>query len=300
MTSTHRVGWLGTGRMGVAMTTRLINHGFDVTVWNRTAAKAAPLVELGAKQAEDVAELATCDIVFTMVTSSPDLLAVTLGEDGLLVGEHSPRILVDCSTVSAESAGEVRAAAAERNVAFLSAPISGNPAMIAEGGGAIVASGPAEVLDEVKPYLQAIGPTVVRCGDAEEARLVKLCHNLLLGLITESLVEVTTLAAKGGVSPDSFLDFINGTVLGSSFIMHKGNAIRAHDYTPTFTTRNLRKDFELGLAAARSHEVAMPLAAATQQLIQTSIGHGHGDEDYVALYQVAARAAGLDVHGAPS
>jgi 3-hydroxyisobutyrate dehydrogenase-like beta-hydroxyacid dehydrogenase len=289
----NRVGWLGTGRMGTAMATRLIEAGMALTVWNRTPEKAAPLVALGATQARTVADLTDCDVVFTMVTSSSDLLAVTLGPDGLLAGNRLPRIVVDSSTVSAEAADEVRAAAAGRGVGFVSAPISGNPAMVADGGASIVASGPKEAFDTVQPLLAAIAPTVVLCGAGEEARLVKLGHNLLVGMITEALVEVTALAEKGGVAPAAFLDFINGSVLASTFIRHKGNAIRARDYEPTFTTENMRKDFDLGLAAARALEVPVPLAASTHQLIQTAIGHGLGQLDYVALYEVAARAAGL-------
>lgn len=130
-------------------------------------------------------------------------------------------------------------------------------------------------------------------GTGEEARLVKLAHNLLIGMITESLAEVTVLAEKGGVAPSAFLDFIDGSVLGSVFIGYKGQAIRTHDYEPTFTTELLRKDFDLGLGAARSLEVPMPVAATTYQAIQTAIGHGYGKSDFATLYEVAARAAAL-------
>ena len=293
MQHNQRIGWLGTGRMGSAMATRLINAGTDVTVWNRTAAKAAPLLELGATQADTIADLTACDIVFTMVTSSPDLLAVTIGPDGLLTGQRLPQIVVDCSTVSADAAAQVRSEATTRGSEFLSAPISGNPAMVTDGGAAIAASGATEVFDQVQPYLQTMAPTVVYCGAGEESRLVKLCTNLMLGIITEALVEATTLAEKGGVAPSAFLEFINGSVLASTFIRHKGNAIRTRNYEVTFTSENMRKDFDLGLAAARALEVPLPLAASTHQLIQAAIGHGYRHTDYVALYEVAARAAGL-------
>jgi 3-hydroxyisobutyrate dehydrogenase-like beta-hydroxyacid dehydrogenase len=293
MSTEQRIGWLGTGRMGSAMVERLLDRDYDVTVWNRTAAKAEPLVERGATQAKAIAELGQCDIVFVMVTSSTDLLAVTSGSDGLLQAEPAPKIVVDCSTASAEAAAEVRANATDRGIDFLSAPISGNPDMVREGGASIVASGPQRVFDAMEPHLSAIAPSVVYSGAGEEARLVKLCHNLLLGMLTEALAEVTTLAEKGGVEPAAFLDFIDGSVLGSTFIRHKGEAIRTRNYEATFTTENLRKDFDLGLAAARGFEVPMPVAAATHQLIQTVIGHGHGQSDYVALYEQAAGAAAL-------
>jgi 3-hydroxyisobutyrate dehydrogenase-like beta-hydroxyacid dehydrogenase len=300
MNPEHRLGWLGTGRMGAAMATRLLDAGVGLTVWNRTAAKAEALRARGAAQVGTVAELGDCDIVFITVTSSADLLAVTVGPDGVLSGDQVPRIVVDCSTVAAEAAAEVRAAADDRGSAFLSAPISGNPAMVAEGAAAIVASGPADVFATAEPYLQTIAPTTVHCGYGEESRLVKLCHNLLLGLLAEALAEVVTVAEKGGVDPGAFLDFINGSVLGSTWILHKGNAIRARDYTPTFTSENLRKDFDLGLAAARALEVPVPLVASTHQLVQTAINTGFRDADYITLYEVAARAAGLVREGQQS
>jgi 3-hydroxyisobutyrate dehydrogenase-like beta-hydroxyacid dehydrogenase len=134
---------------------------------------------------------------------------------------------------------------------------------------------------------------VTYAGAGEEARLVKLAHNLLVGMITESLAEVTVLAEKGGVAPSAFLDFIDGSVLGSVFIGYKGQAIRTHDYAPTFTTELLRKDFDLGLGAARTLEVPMPVAATTYQAIQTAVGHGYGNCDFATLYEVASRAAAL-------
>lgn len=288
-----RLGWLGLGRMGAAMVHRLLSGGAEVTVWNRTHAKCEPLAEAGAKVAGAMTDLAEVDIVFVMVTSSADLLQVTLGEQGLLRAASKPRILVDCSTVSAEASAQVRVEAQARGVQYLAAPISGNPDMVREGGAAIIVSGPADAFEQARPYFAAMAPTVVHAGTGEEARLVKLCHNLMLGMITEALVEVTALAEKGGISNDAFLDFINGSVLGSNFIRHKGKAIIERNYTPTFTMTMLRKDYDLGLAAARSLEVPMPVAGATYQLIQTAIGHGLGQSDYVALFEVEARAAGL-------
>jgi 3-hydroxyisobutyrate dehydrogenase-like beta-hydroxyacid dehydrogenase len=286
-------GWLGAGRMGTEMATRLLGATGDLAVWNRTAAKCAPLVEQGAEQIGSVAALAQRDVVFISVTRSEDLIEVLSGTGGLLTQQRRPQVVVDCSTVSAAASAQARAAARERGVAFLAAPISGNPAMVREGAGALVVSGPREAYDQLEEAFTAIAPTVVYAGAGEEARLVKICHNLLLGVITQALAEVTTLAEKGGIAPAHFLRFIDGSVLGSPFIHHKGRAIAARDYQPTFTSRNLRKDFDLGVSAAREHEVPVPLMAATHQLVQNVIGRGYGEADYVALYEVQAEGAGL-------
>ncbi|MFF2025653.1 NAD(P)-dependent oxidoreductase [Streptomyces sp. NPDC058171] len=289
----ERLGWLGTGRMGAVMSESLLAGGADLTVWNRTAAKTGPLVAKGAKAVGTITELADVDVVFVMVSASQDLIDVVTGEGGLLRAERAPSVIVDCSTVSAEASAEVRAACEAAGTAFLAAPISGNPHMVADRMGAIVASGPRETYDRVLPYLELIAPTVVHAGPAEQSRLVKLCHNLMLGMITQALVEVTALAEKGGVPRDAFIDFLNGSVLGSTFIRHKGRALVERDYTPTFNNKMLRKDFDLGLGAARELEVPMPVSSMVHQLIQTAIGHGFAEEDYAALFEVEARAAGM-------
>ncbi|MGW1144712.1 NAD(P)-dependent oxidoreductase, partial [Streptomyces sp. NPDC002454] len=233
----ERIGWLGTGRMGAVMSEALLAGGVDLTVWNRTAAKTEPLVAKGAKAVATITELADADVVFVMVSASQDLIDVVTGEGGLLRAERAPSVIVDCSTVSAEASAEVRAACEAAGTAFIASPISGNPHMVADRMGAIVASGPRETYERVLPYLELIAPTVVHAGPAEQSRLVKICHNLMLGMITQALVEVTTLAEKGGVPRAAFIDFLNGSVLGSTFIRHKGRALVERDYTPTFNNK---------------------------------------------------------------
>ncbi|TCJ38085.1 NAD(P)-dependent oxidoreductase [Parafrankia sp. BMG5.11] len=288
-----KLGWLGTGRMGAAMVTRLIDAGNDVLVWNRTLAKTAPLVEKGARAVETIADLAAADIVFVMVSTPRDLEEVIAGPRGLLDAEQTPRIIVDCSTVSVEASAKVRSLASKAGVGFLAAPVSGNPHVIAEGGGCIVASGPADVYATTEPYLSQMAKVAVYAGDEEQSRLVKLCHNLYLGMMVQALVEVTSLAEKGGTDRAAFLDFLNGTVLGSDWVRKRTKDLVALDWTPTFTTELLRKDFDLGLAAARSLEVPMPIGASVHQLIQSAIGIGLRDKDFLSLFVQQAHNAGL-------
>lgn len=297
--TTPTLGWLGTGRMGSAMVGRLLDAGHPVRVWNRTRSKARPLADRGAVVVDSVAELAGCDIVFVMVSTSADLRQVLLGEGGLLTADdRRVGVVVDCSTVSAETSAEVRAAAAARGVDFLAAPVSGNPHVVAEGGACLVASGGQDAYDRVRPYLATIGRTVVHAGPDEQSRLVKLCHNLYLGMMVESLVEVVTLAEKGGVERAAFLEFLNGTVLASDWVRKRTPDLVDRNWQPTFTTELLRKDFDLGLGAARASEVPMPVASLVHQLIQVAIGRGHRDDDFLAMYEVQAAAAALDADGA--
>jgi 3-hydroxyisobutyrate dehydrogenase len=291
-----RVGWVGTGRMGFAMAGRLAKAGVDLTVWNRTRAKAEPLAEHGASVADSIAELRGLDVVFTMVSTPADLEQVLLGEGGLLVDRGQvPDVVVDCSTVSTESSERMREECADRGVAFLAAPVSGNGKVVRSGGLSLVVSGPEDTYQRVAPLLGGLGRSVTYVGEGDVARLVKICHNLLLGVVTQSMAEITVLAEKGGVSRAAFLEFLNNSVMGSVFSRYKSPAFVNLDFTPTFTPVLLRKDFDLGLAAARELDVPMPVAAVTAQLVQATVSGGRVDEDFAILLDQQAAASGLEL-----
>lgn len=290
---THAVGWIGTGRMGLQLAARLLRNGFNVAVWNRTRAKAEPLAELGATIVDAPDELADRDVVVTMVSSSDVFEHVTLGERGVLSREGTaPRVLIDSSTVSAEASERVRAAATKVGTRIIAAPVSGNPKVVQSGRLTVVASGPRDAYELVAPILATFGKKVTYVGENDAARLVKICHNLLLGVVAQSLAEITVLAERGGVDRAAFMDFINGSVMGSVFTQYKTPAIVQLDYSPTFTGHLLRKDFELGLAAARELDVPLPTAALVHQLVVHMIGQGLGDQDFIALLETTARGAG--------
>jgi 3-hydroxyisobutyrate dehydrogenase-like beta-hydroxyacid dehydrogenase len=288
------VGWLGTGHMGAALAARIGRAGMDLTVWNRTRSKAEPLVAAGAKVADAPADLADRDVVFVMVSTSADLEQVVI--DQLLSDPaHAPRIIVDCSTVSTESSAKVRAAAAERGSAFLASPVSGNGKVVAAGMLSLVCSGPREAYDELSPVLELLGRHVTWVGDGEHARLVKICHNILLGVVSQSLAEITVLAEKGGVPRAALLDFINNSVMGSTFSRYKTPAFVNLDFTPTFTPVLLRKDFDLGARAADQLGVPMPVASAAREPVQAAIAQGRTTEDFAVLLELQARASGLEL-----
>jgi 3-hydroxyisobutyrate dehydrogenase-like beta-hydroxyacid dehydrogenase len=289
-----RIGWIGTGRMGAALVARLLDAGCDVAVYNRTAAKARPLVERGATVVERPADLADREVVFVMVSASADLEEVTTGDGGVLTAPgYAPGVLVDSSTVSVEASASVRREAAKRGTEFLAAPVSGNPKVVAAGQLTFAVSGPRAAYDRVEPLIALLGRGSTYVGDGEVARLVKICHNVLLGVVTQCLAEVTVLAEKGGTSRAAFLEFLNDSVLGSTFTRYKTPAFVDLDFTPTFTMPLLRKDFELGLDAARELESPMPIASATAQLVASAVGAGHVDEDFATLLLEQARRAGM-------
>jgi 3-hydroxyisobutyrate dehydrogenase len=254
------------------------------------------LVELGASVVDSPAELADRDVVFVMVSASADLEAVTTGEGGVLTSPGvAPGLLIDSSTVSTEASVTARAAAANVGTDFLAAPVSGNPKVVKSGKLTLAVSGPRAAFDAARPLLELLGRGVTYVGEGEVARLVKICHNVLLGVVTQSLAEITVLAEKGGASRAAFLEFLNNSVMGSVFSKYKTPALVNLDFTPTFTMPLLRKDFDLGLAAARELEAPMPVASATAQLVAEAIGAGSRENDFAELILEQARRSGIEL-----
>jgi 3-hydroxyisobutyrate dehydrogenase-like beta-hydroxyacid dehydrogenase len=216
-----------------------------------------------------------------------------MGDGGVLGNAQSPKLIIDCSSVSEEASANVRAAAHKLGTAMLAAPVSGNAKVVAAGKLTIVASGPRAAFDMAKPYLEALGVGVTYVGEGELARMVKICHNLLLGAVAQSLAEITVLAEKGGVARHDFLEFINNSVMGSQFSRYKTPAFVNLDWTPTFTPLLLRKDLDLGLKAARALDVSLPVTQLTRDLVNRAVEAGHTDCDFAILLDQQAKDAGL-------
>jgi 3-hydroxyisobutyrate dehydrogenase-like beta-hydroxyacid dehydrogenase len=289
------VGWIGVGRMGLALCHRLLAAGVDLTVYNRTQEKVTELAERGASVADTPAKLADRDIVVTMVSDPAAFRSVTTGPNGLFsVSGVNPKVLVDSSTVSADVSEEVRQAAAARGCELLAAPVSGNPEVVKSGRLTVVASGPVAAFEKVRPLLEMFGKGVSYVGEGDAARLVKICHNLMLGIVSQTLAETAVLAERAGISRADYMEFMNMSVMGSTFTKYKSPAIVNLDFTPSFTGHLLRKDFELGLEAGRQLDVPLPTAALVHQMIVAMIGHGFGDEDFMRLLSVEAASAGFE------
>ncbi len=284
------IGWIGAGRMGYEMAARLAKGGADVLVWNRTRAKAEPLAQYGAKIAAALPELAGRDIVFCMVAAWKDVKQVM---HELLSGKAQPRLVIECSSISLEGSAELRAMLAARGIDYLAAPVSGNAKVIKAGKLSFVCSGPRKSFDEALPLLKLIAPAASYVGEGELARIVKICHNVFLGVVIQSLAEITVLAEKVGVPRHAFLEFLNQSVMGSMFTRYKTPAFVNLDFKVTFTPELLRKDMDLGLEAARRFEVPMPLAAAARDLVQSLMGRGMREEDFAKLLVQQAEASGL-------
>jgi 3-hydroxyisobutyrate dehydrogenase len=285
-------GWIGAGRMGYEMAGLLAKGGGDVLVWNRTKEKAKPLEKYGAKVADQIAELAARDIVFVMVSTWKDVKEVVTN---LLAGKAKPRMIIECSSISLEGSAELRTLLDRHKIQYLAAPVSGNAKVIKAGKLSFVCSGPKAAYDEARPFLDAMGKGSSWVGEGELARIVKICHNVFLGVVTQSLAEITVLAQKAGVPRHAFLEFMNQSVMGSTFSRYKTPAFVNLDFKVTFTPQLLRKDMDLGLDAGRRFEVPMPLASATRDLIQSMIGQGWTEQDFATLLLQQAEASGIEL-----
>ena len=294
MTST--IGWIGLGRMGEAMVKRLLKAGHPVRVWNRTASKAAPLVEYGATIAASKQELSNCDVVFTMVSTTDDLKQVLFGEGGLVAGSAKPKVVVDSSSISQEGSAEIRAQLEALGVAYLCTPVSGNAKVAKAGKLLTVSSGPRALYDQVEPYLAAMARKVMWVGEGELARVWKIAHNVMFGVVIQNLCEITVLAEKAGIPRHVFLESINDSVLGSMYTRYKTPMLTNLTFDQvTFTPKLLLKDMDLGMASAKAYGVAMPAAAATRESVSRMVGRGHGNIDFAVLLDETAKDAGLEL-----
>jgi 3-hydroxyisobutyrate dehydrogenase len=301
--NTQKIGWIGAGRMGLPMAERLIKAGHDVTVWNRTRAKAAPLEKLGGKLADHLAELRHVDVLFSIVSTGKDVQDVLYGKQGVCSdGGKVPPIVVDCSTIAVEESAVVRDKLKQLGADFVAAPVSGNAKVIKAGKLSAVISGPEAACKAAMPLIEVFAPQGVSyVGEGELARVCKIAHNVMLGVVIENLIEITLLTNKMGVPRHAFLAFLNNSVMGSMFTRYKSPALVNLDWTTTFTPELLRKDLDLGLELGRDMDVPMPVTAAAREVLQSHFGAAilqknpqeYLQKDFAALAETMALAAGM-------
>jgi 3-hydroxyisobutyrate dehydrogenase len=302
----QKIGWIGMGRMGTPMAERLVKAGHDVSVWNRTRAKAEPLAKLGGKVVDRLAELKDVDILFSIVATGKDVEEVLFGKDGVTSGGAGggkvPPVVVDCSTIAVAESKAIRERLKALGADFVASPVSGNAKVIKAGKLSAVVSGVETACKAAMPLIEVFAPQGVSyVGEGELARVCKIAHNVMLGVVIENLIEITLLTNKMGVPRHAFLAFLNNGVMGSMFTRYKSPALVNLDWTTTFTPELLRKDLDLGLEMAREIDVPMPVTAATREVLQSHFGvaslqknpQDYLQKDFAALAETMALAAGM-------
>ena len=298
------IGWIGMGRMGFPMAERLVKAGYSLKVWNRTRSKAEPLEKAGAILVDSPADLSGVDVLATMVSTGRDVEELYFGEVGVLSGGGVPKIFLDFSSIGVDQSAEIRSRLLEVGAQLVCCPVSGNGKCVKAGKLSAVASGPEDIFKQVEEIISKIAVIGVSyVGEGELARFCKIAHNVMLGVVTQNLAEITILAQKAGVPRQAFLDFMNNSVMGSVFTRYKTNAFINLDWTTTFTPALLRKDLDLGLAAGRELNVPMPVTATTREALQAHFGAAslkndpaaYLEEDFAAILETVALGAGIQL-----
>ncbi len=286
------VGLIGLGNMGTAFAERLLDGGFDLVVSNRTPGRSDALEARGARVAATPEELAAqVDVVLTSLADDDAFEAVATR---VVEAARPGTVLVDSSTVSPDASARVAALADEASVAYLRAPVSGNPSVVRAGNLSFVVSGAPETLAEIEPVLLAIGPTIHHVGTGEQARIVKLALNLMVAVLAQSMSEALVLGEAGGVSRAALLEVMGSSAVGAPFVKYKTEPLLRDDFSATFTTGLMEKDIDLVLAAAEESGVELPLAREMKDHLHAAVEAGFADDDFIALFLHLRRASGLD------
>ncbi|MCY1041369.1 NAD(P)-dependent oxidoreductase [Corallococcus sp. bb12-1] len=291
-----KVGFIGLGNMGAPMAKNLLGAGHEVTVWNRTASKAQPLQQQGARVAKTPADAARdAEVVVSMLADDPAVEAATLGPDGLVGALPKGAVHVSSSTISVALSERLTKAHADAGQGYVSAPVFGRPEA-AEGKQLwVITAGPRAQVERVRPLLTALGRGLTELGEKPSAaNVVKLSGNFLIASMMEALSEAFALAEKSGVERAAFLDVFKSVFARSPIFENYAGAIAKGQTTPAgFALRLGLKDVTLALEAGRAAEVPLPLASLLRDHFLTGVAQGRGDEDWSALGELARDRAGL-------
>lgn len=290
-----QLGFVGLGEMGTLIVPRLLAAGHTVTGWNRTKARAAPLIAKGMQWADSPrATAAASEIIFSIVTDGPAVKAVALGPDGIISGLNTGGVYIDMSTIAPDVTREVAAAFAAAGHAMLDGPISGSPVTLAAGAASIMIGGDKAAFDKVKDVCAAIGPKVTYIGPSGMATTTKIAVNLLLMVEVIAFGEAVALAEKGGVSREAAVDAILKSVAASPVLGYRGPFILEGKMPekPLADVTLQQKDMVLALDLARKLGSPVPIAAAANELMNACRGLGIDRNDFVVAHQVYRRLGG--------
>ena len=291
---TATVGFVGLGAMGGRMARRLLDAGYTLYGYNRTAVKAAALVRAGMTLAASPREVAErADVVFTMVTDDTALEAVTRPPEGLLAGWRPGAILVEMSTVSPAVVERLAAAVAARSGALLDAPVSGSPATLDAGQLSFMVGGDPVALERARPYLEAIGPTITHVGPVGLAKSMKIAVNLGLAVQMLAFAEAVALAEKAGVDRARAVEVLLKSVIASPMVKYRGPFVLGMPEEALFDVDMIQKDLRLALDMARASGVALPSVSLTHELLTAAKGLGLAKYDFAVVFDVIANLSNL-------
>jgi 3-hydroxyisobutyrate dehydrogenase-like beta-hydroxyacid dehydrogenase len=290
------LGYVGLGDMGGGMVTRLRAAGHTVTGYNRTKSKAEPFIEMGMKWADSPREVAEAsDIVFSMVTNTKAVQAITQGPDGILAGLTSDKIYVDMSTMSPQYSKELAAQVKSQTQAvMLDAPVSGSTITLEQGKATFMVGGDAAAFEKIKPVLLDIGPNVFHVGENGKAVAMKIAVNLSLAVQMLAFSEGVLLAEKSGISREQAVEVMVNSVIASPMVAYRGPLVLGHPENTMFDCTMMQKDLNLAIELGQQLDVPLPTTATTNEYMSAARGMGLGDYDFAIIFDVLARMSGID------
>ena len=289
-----QIGYVGLGVMGGGVARRLLEAGHEVTGYNRTRGKADSLIADGMGLAETPREAAErSDIVFSMVTNTQALAAVTGGPDGILSGLGPGKVYIDMSTVSPGASRELAERVAETGAEMLDAPVSGSVITLEQGKLSVIVGGDAATFERVLPILRDIGPTVTHVGGNGQAVLMKIATNLSLAVQMLAFSEGVLLAEKGGISREDAVQVLTNSAIASPMVRYRGPFVLEMPEEAWFDCNMMQKDMVLALDLGRELDVPLPTTAATNEMLTAARGMGLDKHDFAVMFDVLAQLAGL-------
>jgi 3-hydroxyisobutyrate dehydrogenase len=292
-----RIGFVGLGIMGKPMSRNLLKAGFEVVVYNRTASKADQLVAEGAIKAQSIADLAcSCNTIVTMVTDTPDVESVVLGESGVINYLKKGSVVIDMSTISPEATRKMAKHLKEKGINMLDAPVSGGETGAIAGTLTIMVGGDAEVFEKCRTLLAAMGKKIVHVGPTGMGQTVKLMNQILVVGTLNSVVEALLFAKSQGVNLNSAIEAVEGGAAGSWQLSNLGPKMVKRDFKPGFTIDLVQKDLKLILESAGTRKFPLPATSLIRQMFYSLQATGEGGEGTQALVKALERLSGVQIN----
>jgi len=288
------VGYVGLGVMGGGVAKRLLDAGHTVTGWNRTQEKAQWLLDEGMEWGDTPREVAErSEFVFTMVTNTAAVKAVTEGPDGILAGLQPGKVYIDMSTASPENSRELAGRVVELGASMLDAPVSGSVITLEQGKLSVMVGGDADVFERALPVLEAIGPRVIHVGPNGSAVTMKIATNLSLAVQMLAFSEGVLLGEKSGIPREKAVEVLLASVIASPMVAYRGPFVLEQPEEAWFDVNMMQKDMNLALELGRAVDVPLPTTAVTNELLTAARGLGLADKDFAVLFDVLATMSGI-------
>ena len=293
-----RIGFIGLGLMGTPLAINILKGGFELTVWNRTAAKTEPLLAAGAVRAESIGQLARwSDVVITMLTDAAASESVICGKNGVLDNARPGLIVIDMGSIAPEMSRSIAERAKERSVRMLDAPVTGNPKVAEAGKLGVMIGGEKEAVDHVRPLLEKVSAVIVHAGPSGAGSTLKLVNNLIMGVAIEAVAEALVLARKAGIDPDCVRQITSVGGARTGAMETRGSRMLAYDFSPHFSTDNMHKDLSTALRLADAVGAVAPAASAALEVLRAARAQGKGSLDSAVVYTVIEQLCGLSPRG---